>query len=222
MNWEYKGKESDLFHDRGSLTWSIATLLALARRTGRIFVMPRIQADHGVHFLWTILDFESVEEVGVDYRETTFPTNPKAWINETVFFQSVARTALGNWDHDKTMFAQYPAADPNNDGVIKAWKFNEPVQSVAAVDIWWAMHTAVPEIDNAELLLVNPHFYNASVATEMNTKKKSNQLTGAEKEIAEIHSRLRWCFDLAIVVYENIVGRTNPDYNCHGRGKPWG
>ena len=47
QNFEWAGWESGLFHDVGAFQWTMATLIALARRTGRTLVMPRILADHG-------------------------------------------------------------------------------------------------------------------------------------------------------------------------------
>jgi len=44
LNVEYEGWESGLFHDELSFKYTMATLLALARRTGRIFVIPKFVA----------------------------------------------------------------------------------------------------------------------------------------------------------------------------------
>ncbi|CAB9508952.1 UDP-galactopyranose mutase [Seminavis robusta] len=233
QNWEWAGWESGLFHDVGSVKYTMATLLALARRTGRIFVMPKIHADHGVHYLWTILDFETVEEMGIDYRETNFPHNPKSWHREGEPFQSVARTALGSIKdsgQERTMYVQYPnkatvfGGDDATEGKVKAWKFERDIEESTALDAWWALHTAIRKVDSAELLLVNPHYITGNYARRMEILRKTPgaKMSVAEKEIMEVYSRLRWCFDhaLPVVIYENIVGRSSSEYDCHGKGKP--
>ena len=65
-------------------------LIALAKQTNRIWVLPRIQADIGRHFLWGMLDMTTVEERGVIVRETSFFHNRKL-----ADFPSVCCTALG-------------------------------------------------------------------------------------------------------------------------------
>lgn len=223
MNFEYGGLESNLFNDKLSFTWTIATLLALARRTGRSIVLPKLQHHHGVNHLWATLDLESVKELGIDYKETSFPNNPKAWHNSTTPFQSVARTALGAWNTagaEKSMFAQFPGDDPHAEGPIQAWRFEDPITEQDAINAWWAMHTAVPEIDNAELLLVNPHFINSAHLGIVKQLKGMSKLVGVEREIADIHAKLRWCWHPTTTVsYEDIVGRSSPDYDCYGRGE---
>ena len=83
------------YHHIELLFWSIAATVALARRTNRIWVMPKILNDAGIHFLWTFLDMSSIEALQVDVRETNFPVNPKAWHSPSVPFDPVARTAVG-------------------------------------------------------------------------------------------------------------------------------
>jgi len=223
MNWEYDGGESGTNHDRRAMQWTMATLLALARRTGRIFIQPRIVSEFGVHFLWTGLDFRSVEELGIDFRETAFPSNPKAHYSDSVPFQTVARTAMGSVldsARDNTMFAQFPNGKGNSDDTIRAWKFQD-MDEGSALDAWWAMHTALSQVDEAELLLVNPHYITGSYVDRINTKHSLGQLSTAEKEIAEVYSMLRWCLNESLGFSpQNVVGRSPADWNCYGKGMP--
>ena len=227
MNWEYVGNESGLFHDIASLQWTIATLIALARRTHRIFILPRFLGERGIHFIWTLLDMQSVEELGIDVRETNFPNNPKAWYSETTPFKSAARTALGDFMKDQTMFVQYP------DTTIRAWKFvrefntTKTMDQGKAIDAWWALHTAIPEIDESELLLVNPHFihmhYHRPLHKRMRTHKgqrpnNADEEEGmvAEYEIASVFYRLRWC--TKDIKQDQVVGVFKADDDCYGLG----
>ena len=224
-NFEYNGWESALFHSEQVFKYTMATLLALARRTGRIFVMPRFVADHGVHYLWTLLDFSTVEDMQIDYRETNFPHNPKSWNTEDTPFGNVARTAMGAMTEvgkERSMMVQMPTSGEDG-GPIQAWKFDESMNERQALDAWWALHTAIPEVDSAELLLANPHFINRLWTGRMESQRKGKQnssMSVAEREIAEVYSRLKWCFDKGtpIVTFENIVGRSAPGYDCHGKG----
>lgn len=236
MNWEYEGQESGIYHDIDSLRWTIAALMALARRTGRIFILPRLLQDRGIHFLWSLLDMKSVEELDIDVRETNFPNNPKSWYSPSIPFGSVARTALGSFKKDQTMFAQYPKEqDGHKKGTIsRAWKITtdamnstKSMDEESAIDTWWAMHTAIPEIDEAELLLVNPHFinmhYHRPLSKKMRTKggrraDDDSSFKGiAEYEIASVYYRLRWCTHRDKQL-DRVVGTFKADDDCYGRG----
>mmetsp|Transcript_834 Transcript_834/g.1478 ORF Transcript_834/g.1478 Transcript_834/m.1478 type:complete len:196 (+) Transcript_834:1-588(+) len=187
--------------------------------------------------------------MGIDYRETNFPRNRKSWHSETISFQSVARTALAplkDVDKEGTMYVQYPTNSnittthhPLNGGdgdsskgtttttITKAWKFNNINDTRAeerALDAWWALHTAIPEVDSSELLLVNPHFISASYTRKLRSKlersRKINNYTpsGAEKEIFEVYERLKWCAGDKIVKKNDLVGRGSAEGSCHGKG----
>jgi hypothetical protein len=140
MNWEFNGGKSGIYHDARSLKWTLAVLVALARRTGRILIVPPVAKDMAMHFLWTMLDLKSVEDIGVDYRETTFLNNPKSWVSPNRPFDTVARTAMGSFGHDGTMFVQYRTA--LDIAETRAWKFNRTaMDQVDALDTWWSLHT---------------------------------------------------------------------------------
>ena len=126
------------------------------------------------------------------------------------------------------MYVQYPNTatgfgGDNDEGQVRSWKFTDSTGESDALDAWWALHTAIPEVDSAELLLANPHFITAKYATRLDERlKRSGIMSVAEREITDIVSRLRWCFQkaLPVVIYENIVGRTSAEYACHGKGEP--
>ena len=59
----------------------------------------------------------SLDSIGVEWRETNFPSNRKTWVNATHPFESVARTALYP---NGEMFAQV-----GDDGPVRRW--NLPV-----------------------------------------------------------------------------------------------
>jgi hypothetical protein len=181
------------------LRGTIATLAALAKHTGRILVLPRVIVDYHAYFAWTHLDLQSLEKQGVEFRETSFANNPKAWLGdpatttttttggasasadgtfdkfgkfgpdgEPMAFASVARTAMywkdAAWQrnsYDKALlYAQVDGGGgtaPGGSklgGPVRAWKVSER----AAVDAFFAIHTAIPELRDAEALFVNPYF----------------------------------------------------------------
>ena len=216
FEWDAMNQESMVVNNAAAFKWTIAVLLALARRTGRIFVMPKVIAEEGAHFLWTLLDFEPVEAMDIDYRETNFPHNSK-----TTPLQSAARTALAplrEVDKEGTMYVEYPAGAS---AVTKAWTFDNTTSDGTALDAWWALHTAIPEVDSAELLLVNPHFMSAPYALNLVSKMRSNdyQPSVAEKEIMDVYAKLRWCLGDPIVDKESVIGRSSAELSCHGKGR---
>jgi UDP-galactopyranose mutase len=233
QNWEFDPWEGQIFLEVQAFRYTIAALLALARRTGRIFVMPKLLGGHGVHYLWTVLDFQPVDEMGIDYREANFPHNPKSWHSESEPFQSVARTALGpiqDAGKERTMYVQLPntasgfGGDDADEGPVHAWKFEEGIKDSTALDAWWALHTAIVEVDSAELLLVNPHIINRDYAKRLDKKQTDGDaLSIAEQEIVDVHSRLRWCFagagEEVIVHAEKLVGRSSSEYACFKKGE---
>ena len=53
----------DTYHDYKLMQWMVATMVALAHQTHHIWVMPKVLFDHGIHFIWTMLDMQSIEEM---------------------------------------------------------------------------------------------------------------------------------------------------------------
>ena len=171
---------------------------------------------------------KSVEELGIEYRETTFANNPKAWHSVADPFRTVARTALGDFRKDGTMFAEFDTG--TGEKATRAWKFNATLgmDQVDSIDAWWALHTAVPDIDNAELLLANPHFlnihYHRPLANRLKrgiwnfTPDKDSGRTSAEYEITSVFSRLRWCDYKMDEGQDLIVGVLKSTNDCYGKG----
>lgn len=215
------GLELDLFTDLTSFRWTIATILALARRTSRIFIMPSVLSISGAHYLWSVLDFQEVDRMGISYRETNFMHNRKSWLSEDIPISSAARTALAPIDEagkESSMYAQFPSEGSSE---IKAWEFQEGISDGEALDIFFAMHTAYPQIHDAELLLVNPHFSSAPYFSKF-TASKTPQ-TVSQREIMDVLQRLKWCPPTnrkdTIVAREDTVGRSTADMACYGQGK---
>jgi hypothetical protein len=212
FEWDAMNAESFLVNSASAFQWTMAVLLSLARRTGRIFIMPKLISKEGGHFLWTVLDFEAVEEMNIDFRETNFPHNKKSSFSS---LHSVARTALApinDVDKEGSMYVQFPNKS------IQAWKFSDDMsEEQAALDAWWGLHTAVSEVDSAELLLVNPHFISASTAAKLKSKMRRNDYTPsiAEKEIIEVYKRLRWCLGNPIVNKDTTIGQSAAELSCH-------
>lgn len=187
------------YHDERSFRFTIATVVALARRTHRILVLPKIIRDRGVYLLWTELDLKSLENL-VEFRETNYFSNFKSWHSPTVPVVSVARTALGGNGH---LFAEY-----NN--VVKTWKAPD-VQS--GIDVLFAAATEIPEIAEAEALLFNPHFVEPSYLDRLIfTQGRSSNM---EKEIMTIYEQLKWCNNLPA---DNVASVTVSEWDCYGKG----
>ena len=194
--------------------------------------VQRNLSEEGAHYLWTVMDFAPVDDMGIDYRETNFPHNKKAWHSEAVPFRSVARTALAplkGVDKENAMYVQHAGKatgfrdDANADeGITKAWKFHNDTTETQALDAWWALHTAIPEVDHAELLLVNPHFvsgyYTKLLRAKLNDKTYTPSV--AEAEIFAVFKRLKWCPGDPILVKSNVVGHASAALSCYGKGRP--
>jgi hypothetical protein len=104
-----------------------------------------------------------------------------------------------------------------DEGTVHAWKFEEGIKESAALDACWARHTAIFEVDSAELLLVNPHIIKSETTLIDSLDKKKTDGGAFKKEIfGNAHSRLCWCFTGAyqdkIVHAENLVGRSIAEY----------
>jgi hypothetical protein len=219
------------YHRRESMQWNIAISIALARRTGRIWVMPKILDDRGVQFLWTILDLEPVEkELGVQVRETNFPIDPRAWKSPGVPFSPVARSAMNG---KLKLFAQLDASAIDAHGAwtgdILSWNFpklDESRNGTSPWDAYFALHSVIPELENAELLLSGLPA-GLTLFNGLQSKYKNNgrlKLSIAEKEIIEVYKKLRWCKpadkDLMKPGDEpNTAGRTVAPWDCYGKGK---
>ena len=169
MNFNHRGVAA--YHDGLVMKWTMAALIAIAKQTKRIWVLPRIQADIGRHFLWQLLDMKTVEELGVEVRETSFLNNPK--VSD---FSSVSRTALGEgrifWQED--------------DKETKVWK----VDGMNQFDIWLSLMNRM----KSNALLLNPHHINSDWHNRFRNHKDSKfHPTKLEKDVFAVFSKLKWC-----------------------------
>ena len=162
-----------IWHDGQAMKWTMATLIAIAKRTNRIWVLPRIQADIGGHLLWQILDLRAVEELGVEVRETSFLNNPKL-----AEFSSVSRTAVGAGK----IFWQ----DDENEEQ-KVWRVQEHDQ----IDKWFSLLDRI----KSKALLVNPHAVDSNWPDHLSRKDTNRgvELTRADNYILDVYNKLKWC-----------------------------
>ena len=84
---------------------------------------------------------------------------------------------------------------------------------------WWALHTAIPEVDSSELLLVNPQKLRSKLSRSR--KEKDYELSIVEKEMFREYERLKWCPRDKIVNKHDVVGRSSAEGSCHGKGRPY-
>lgn len=211
----YSSVQRNVYHDYLQLQWHIAVLVALARRTDRIFVLPRIASDYHVLFLWANLDMQSLEGL-VDVRETNFPSNKKAWYSQTEPFESVARVALFSGSRDLPtvkvdgrLFAQISDSDE-----IFAWDIEGESQKVDAL---FGLVSASTEIHEAEALFVNPSFTPDYWDWRIGQREMNRDLSPAEKEILYVFDHLKWCGNIEHEKERPAV-RYSSAQDCYGKG----
>jgi len=44
-----------------------------------MFIMLKLIGEEGGHYIWTVVDFEPVEDMGIDFRETNVLHSKKSW-----------------------------------------------------------------------------------------------------------------------------------------------
>ncbi|OEU07358.1 hypothetical protein FRACYDRAFT_251163 [Fragilariopsis cylindrus CCMP1102] len=243
------------YHDKVVLRWTLAILIAIARKTNRIFVLPQIfdaDMDAGTYFSWTYMDYSKVSDI-VDFRETNFISNPKAWKStggsgsvgsdheDRWPFESVVNTAFyqGDDGYDISIYTEVS----NRSSVIskRAWKAN--LSEHDRLDAWIGSLSTVPELESAEVLLINPDFmmesgYLGGVVSRMKhyqaELEKRNEDSGSkneetnnhderrlppvgrfELEILEIYDLLRWCLDDN---RRHTVSKASASDSCYGIG----
>jgi hypothetical protein len=197
------------YHGLEQLRWIIAASVALARRTNRIWVMPKILDHYGIYFVWTFLDMASVEALGVKVRETNFPVNPKAWHNTSMPFNDVVRSAVGE---DGKIFVQL-----QNENIL-AWNLStldSGTEATSQFDAWFAIHTIIPELAGAEVLLTGWPVRKSEVDRLRQKNLSQTKLSIAESEIVEVWKKLRWC---QFPDKSKDVGRVTADDDCYLRG----
>eukprot|EP00531_Pseudo-nitzschia_arenysensis_P001505 CAMPEP_0116154864 /NCGR_PEP_ID=MMETSP0329-20121206/22006_1 /TAXON_ID=697910 /ORGANISM="Pseudo-nitzschia arenysensis, Strain B593" /LENGTH=562 /DNA_ID=CAMNT_0003651869 /DNA_START=200 /DNA_END=1885 /DNA_ORIENTATION=+ len=223
-----------------TMEWTLAILMAIARKTNRILVLPQIfnaHHDAGTYFTWSIMDFSNVTEI-VDLRETNFLTNPKAWRRRNKSadywpFESVVDTGLFqsvDGDKNKTMiYTQFS----DRSSIVSNTVWNSTVPEHEWLDAWVGSLSASPEFDSAEVLLVNPDLFIDRSTSEASFKRlrawqqqekgpihtKLQPIGRMEKEVLKIHDMLGWCWgrDKGFRQTGNKIRATD---SCFGLGKP--
>lgn len=207
--------ESGMFEHIRPWKWAMATMVYLAKTTDRIWLVPTAHWLQGPYFLWTFLDFKSVENIiGDHYREAGFLSNPKVGA-----FASVSRTALGLhqlfWEDSQRG--------------TKVWDLrnsDRPVEMLVSL---------VKGIDS-KALIVNTDFVNHDWELRARAKlqRKPNNMVSsmspAELEIVKIYKQLKWCHSEKCnnpnrpCAWDILNKHTKPliletaDGNCYGKG----
>eukprot|EP00531_Pseudo-nitzschia_arenysensis_P009461 CAMPEP_0116121380 /NCGR_PEP_ID=MMETSP0329-20121206/3665_1 /TAXON_ID=697910 /ORGANISM="Pseudo-nitzschia arenysensis, Strain B593" /LENGTH=769 /DNA_ID=CAMNT_0003615187 /DNA_START=33 /DNA_END=2342 /DNA_ORIENTATION=- len=224
------------YHNKEVFEWTMAIMIAIARKTNRIFVLPQVfdaDMDAGVYYSWTMMDYSKVEDM-VDFRETNFLTNPKSWNMENSIdwpFETVATTAFfQRGDNDKIPSIYTQVSSESSIVYKKAWTANPQSNMHSWLDIWVGSFSAVPEVDFAEVLMVNPdtfmdknwiwRFIHRLMRwkREMGETEETEEVSigRMEQEILEIYDLLGWCWDRAFAHTANKVSASD---SCYGKGQ---
>lgn len=169
-------------------------------------MLPRIILDYHIYMVWTHLDLESLDQLGIKWRETNWPSNPKSWYNSTHPFRSVARAAL---TADYQLLLQY-----GDDQPIHRWQFEADKH---VLDVFLASLSQDANLTSAEVLFVNPSFIRMHFPGQLITRvgKKKNG-SPAEAMLYQVYRRLRWCgqtLDLNKPAYNSMI-----HFDCYSRG----
>jgi hypothetical protein len=111
------------------------------------------------------------------------------------------------------LFAQLPGNEE-----MLAWKVNVD----NPIDAWFG-YMSSPEINDAELLLVNPQFIHSEAEHHLTfdpITKANNPAVYEIRNIANYH--LRWCGGVADKAMElGSAAVFQAESDCYGMGKPW-
>jgi len=168
----YSITQPNRYHDHQAMEWTMAILIAIARKTDRILVLPQIfdaDMDAGSYFPWTIMDYSKVNDQ-VDFRETNFPSNMKAWKNGNSKrggtssithwpFESVVNTGIfkAKDSSSSSVFIYTEVTNRSSTVSRKAW--SATLHEFDRMDAWIGSLLTVPELESAEVLLVNPDVF---------------------------------------------------------------
>ena len=205
------------YHYEDSLKWKIAILVTLAQLTNRILILPRVMVDRDVRFLWMHLDISSIEDLGVELRETNFPSNKKSWFRSDLPFSSVARVAL--YPNGKLFLQTSNTTELENNlsGEIHGWDIKDK-GSLLYMDALFGLLSR-EDLNNVEALFVNP-----SELNELSHKFLPLQVeqTVALKQVMNTFLReLRWCDDRKIPLIESYLApvHARSTNHCYQRGQ---
>lgn len=241
----YSIVENVRYHDKHALEWTMALLIAIARKTDRILVLPQIfdaDMDAGTYFLWNMMDYSGLSDT-VEFRETNFLSNPKAWRNggkseaaDPWPFESVANTALFQSQDDRESISIYTQVS-DRDSIVSKKAWTARLHDHDFLDAWIGSFFAVPEMQSAEVLLVNPDLlmnsgriwgmvtrlrFDEYHAQEIARNKQPPEpirspppVGRMEQEIFEIYKSLRWCWDTGL---QHTVSKASASDSCYGIG----
>mmetsp|Transcript_22275 Transcript_22275/g.55171 ORF Transcript_22275/g.55171 Transcript_22275/m.55171 type:complete len:736 (-) Transcript_22275:55-2262(-) len=224
----YSHSDSNHYHYNQALEWTMAILIAIARKTNRILVLPQIfnaAMDAGTYFVWPIMDYSKVTEM-VDFRETNFLSNPKAWKSDGFGadhwpFESVVNTALFEAVDDRKKISIYTQVSDRSSIVSKkVWK--STADDRKWLEAWIGSLSVVPEIDSAEVLLVNPDLLMEkgridAYAHRLKRLQKINDPIGPmDREVLEIYDLLGWCWRTQ--GFRHTANKVSASDSCYGTG----
>jgi len=233
----YSNVQPGRYHDKMTTQWTMALLIALARKTDRILVLPQVfqaDMDAGTYFSWPMMDYLKVSEM-VDFRETNFVSNRRAWKHGGGGwpFESVVTTALFDANDPEEKISIYTQVTQRSEILSKkAWRGT--IHDSFFLDAWVCSLLTMPELESAELLLVNPDRnmiggnlrgmirrlgrHNEYFAEDEDKRKDSPPPVGwMELELKEIYDMLGWCWNTA---YRHSASKTAASDSCYGKGGP--
>ena len=225
------------YHNRGMFEWTMAILIAIAKQTDRILVLPQVfdaDMDAGNYFSWTMMDYSKVTEF-VDFRETHFISNPKSWrshqhaassSDEDWPFDTIVTTGLFQNTRDENGISIYTQVS-NQSNIVsqKVWtSSNHHPPALYWLDAWIGALSTTPEFDTAEVLMVNPDLLighrHWPFEEQLVNKRNRNDEEGMSlmgKQVLEIYAKLGWCWGEA---FRHTANKVSASDSCYGIGTP--
>jgi len=235
----YSIPQQNRYHDHHVVEWTLAILIAIARKTNRILVLPQVfdaDMDAGTYFAWTMVDYSRVTDL-VDFRETNFLSNPKAWRNDENNenennwpFETVVNTALFRAaDESQTISIYTQVSDRSS--IVSKKMFTSSVSDPEWLDAWIGSLLSVQEIESSEVLLINPDIlmdsgtmwnYASRLREHMIhvTEKGENDhdippIGLMDREVLEIYNQIGFCWDTA---FRHTANKVSASDSCYGVG----
>mmetsp|Transcript_25762 Transcript_25762/g.51625 ORF Transcript_25762/g.51625 Transcript_25762/m.51625 type:complete len:383 (-) Transcript_25762:572-1720(-) len=165
--------QSKGYHDERAFRRQIAVLATLAKVTNRILVLPQVLSDYHAQPLWIYLDLESLEKLGIVYRETNFASNKKSWYSHTTPFASVTQMAIVESSNEVQLLTGNQTTASADRIPVSSFTTGDPLSAFFAVAI------SHPQVKDSEALFVNlDHFQGGHIGS-----------VGVQK----LHDKLAWC-----------------------------
>lgn len=164
------------YHDDQAFRRQIAVLATLAKVTNRILVLPQVLGDFVAQPLWVYLDLESLEKLGIVYRETNFASNKKSWYSLSTPFSSITQMAMVESSNEVQLLttAGGNLTTASSDRIpLSSFTPDDPLSAFFAVAI------SHPRAKESEALFVNlHHFQDRPIASA---------------GVQSLHDKLAWC-----------------------------